>query len=86
MMIAKFALYRKADGEVFVMLPGLPDNDDYLASGVVVYGGGPRASGVKWDAVGIWQNTTGVELDETHRWCYDEAAEEFVDLDPMEVI
>ena len=85
-MIAKFALYRKADGEVFVVLPGLPDNDDYLTSGTVIFNGRPRAVGVKWDAVDVWQNTTGASLDEAHLWRYDATTSEFVDMGPKEVV
>ena len=85
-MLVKFALYAKQSGDVFLMLPGAPDNDDYLTSGEVIYNGRPRASGVKWDAADIWQNTTGVELDETHLWRYDATTSEFVDMGPKEVI
>ena len=83
-MLTKFAIYALVDGEVFLTLPGPPDNDDFLTTGEVIYAGRPRASGIKWSAVGIWQNNAGVALDETHRWRYDTATSEFVDLGPME--
>lgn len=78
-MVVRFALYDKSSGNVFLMLPRGPDNDDYLDSGTVISGQKARAEGVRWENVGIWQNDAGVVLDEGHAWRYDEKSQEFID-------
>ena len=84
-MLVKFFLYEKQSGEIFLMLPDVPTNADYLDTGEIWHGGSKRASGIKWNNVGVWENDEGVELDETHLYTYDADSNEITDngVNPM---
>ncbi len=77
-MMAQFVLYNLATGLVLVMLPSVPDNADYLDTGRIIHNGRVIADGIKWDAVGVWESSVGVALDEGMLWRYDAASNEFV--------
>ncbi len=79
-MLIKFALYEIDTGNVFLLLPDIPDNDDYLDTGEIIYKGQRRTSGVKWENAEVWENDAGVELDTNHYWRYDADNEVFIDL------
>lgn len=82
-MDVKFALYEKDTGNVFLILPDEPSNDDYLKTKEIVYNNKRLVSGIKWENVGIWQNTFGVELDEDLLWRYNEFTQEFIEIGDM---
>jgi len=50
-MLVKFICYEKESGRVFLMLPELPDNSDYLTTNKIVYDGVVRARGIHWENV-----------------------------------
>lgn len=69
-MVIRFFAYNKATGGVFVFLPDMPDNDDYMSTGEIQHQGKIVASGIKWSNAGVWANQDGVDIDPTHEYVY----------------
>ena len=62
-MIMKFFLYEKIDKNVFCLLPDLPDNyEEMEETGEVFYKGREKASGIKWENVNWFYNSSGFEV------------------------
>lgn len=78
--MVKFFIYELVTGFVFLMLNEPPINSDFLETGDVFETNYRRASGVKWNKVGIWENLSGVELDASRQYVYDLALNEITDI------
>ncbi len=78
-MTIHFFLYEIPGGKVTLRAEIPPVNSDWYESGDVIAEGGTM-KGIKWDRVGAFYNSTGVEMTQGRRYSYNAMTGEIQDI------